>query len=58
MEFDPLFGGRPVKRTLQEKVLNPLSKALLKEDKNSTPLIKITVDKQDQLCFEFEKRKG
>ena len=56
--FDPLFGGRPVKRTLQEKVLNPLSKALLKEDKNSTPLIKITVDKQDQLCFEFEKRTG
>jgi ATP-dependent Clp protease ATP-binding subunit ClpB len=56
--FDPLFGGRPVKRTLQEKVLNPLSKALLKEDKNSTPFIKITVDKQDQLCFEFEKSTG
>lgn len=56
--FDPLYGGRPVKRTLQEKVLNPLSKALLKEDKNSTPLIKITVDKQDQLCFEFEKSTG
>jgi len=56
--FDPLFGGRPVKRTLQEKVLNPLSKALLKEDKNSTPFIKITVDKQAQLCFEFEKSTG
>ena len=56
--FDPLFGGRPVKRTLQEKVLNPLSKALLKEDKNSTPLIKIKVDKQDQLYFEFEKSTG
>lgn len=56
--FDPLFGGRPVKRTLQEKVLNPLSRALLKEDKNSTPFIKITVDKQDQLCFEFEKSTG
>ena len=43
---------------MQEKVFNPLSKALLKEDKNSTPLIKITVDKQDQLCFEFEKSTG
>ena len=42
--FDPIYGGRPVKRILQEKVLNPLSKALLKEDKNSTPVIKIAVD--------------
>ncbi|MDG1022449.1 MAG: ATP-dependent chaperone ClpB [Flavobacteriaceae bacterium] len=27
--FDPQYGGRPVKRTLQQHVLNPLSKALL-----------------------------
>lgn len=27
--FDPQYGGRPVKRTLQKYVLNPLSKALL-----------------------------
>jgi ATP-dependent Clp protease ATP-binding subunit ClpB len=27
--FDPQYGGRPVKRTLQQQVLNPLSKALL-----------------------------
>lgn len=53
--FDPIFGGRPVKRILQEKVLNPLSKALLKEDKNSTPYILTTVNKQQQLHFEFDK---
>ena len=27
--FDPQYGGRPVKRTLQQQVLNPLSKVLL-----------------------------
>jgi len=27
--FDPLYGGRPVKRVLQQQLLNPLSKALL-----------------------------
>jgi len=27
--FDPQYGGRPVKRSLQQHVLNPLSKALL-----------------------------
>ena len=53
--FDPIFGGRPVKRILQEKVLNPLSKALLKEDKNNTPFILITTDNQQQLQFEFDK---
>ena len=53
--FDPIFGGRPVKRILQEKVLNPLSKALLKEDKNNTPFILITTNNQQQLQFEFDK---
>ena len=53
--FDPVFGGRPVKRILQEKVLNPLSKALLKGDKSSTPYILIRGDKDEQLHFEFDK---
>jgi ATP-dependent Clp protease ATP-binding subunit ClpB len=29
--FDPQYGGRPVKRTLQNEVINALSKALLAE---------------------------
>ena len=53
--FDPVFGGRPVKRILQEKVLNPLSIALLKGDKSSTPYILIRVDQDEQLHFEFDK---
>ena len=27
--FDPQYGGRPVKRVLQQQLLNPLSKELL-----------------------------
>jgi ATP-dependent Clp protease ATP-binding subunit ClpB len=27
--FDPQYGGRPVKRVLQQQILNPLSKELL-----------------------------
>ena len=53
--FDPLYGGRPVKRTLQEKVLNPLSKALLQDDKTKTPCIQIGVNKDDELQFDFKK---
>jgi ATP-dependent Clp protease ATP-binding subunit ClpB len=40
--FDPQYGGRPVKRVLQQQILNPLSKKLLGNalDKNH----RITVD--------------
>ena len=44
--FDPQYGGRPVKRVLQQQLLNPLSKDLLgdKLDKSQP----ITVDYFDQ----------
>ena len=44
--FDPQYGGRPVKRVLQQQILNPLSKDLLgdKLDKSQP----ITVDYFDQ----------
>ena len=53
--FDPLYGGRPVKRTLQEKVLNPLSKILLEGDLTTTPYIEIQVKGEGVLHFEFKK---
>ena len=53
--FDPLYGGRPVKRTLQEKVLNPLSKILLEGDLTTTPYIEIQVKGEGELHFEFMK---
>lgn len=39
--FDPQYGGRPVKRVLQQHILNPLSKALLGNTikKNSPVLV-------------------
>ena len=54
--FDPLYGGRPVKRTLQEKVLNPLSKILLEGDLTTTPNIEIQVKGEGELYFEFMKK--
>ena len=40
--FDPQYGGRPVKRVLQQQILNPLSKSLLGDTLNKNQ--EITVD--------------
>lgn len=47
--FDPEFGARPVKRVIQNKVLNQLSKDLLagKVDKSQA----ITIDAVDDNIF-------
>jgi len=48
--FDPQFGGRPVKRTLQSEVINALSKALLVEEIVSNQ--EVVVDYfDDQIVF-------
>ena len=48
--FDPQFGGRPVKRTLQSEVINALSKALLAEEIVSNQ--EVVVDYfDDQIVF-------
>ena len=52
--FDPLFGGRPVKRVLQEKVLNPVSKMVLSNDTGLHQNLWISVEKND-LHFKWEK---
>ncbi len=48
--FDPQYGGRPVKRTLQNEVINALSKALLAEtiSNNQTVLVDYF---DDQIVF-------
>lgn len=43
MAFDPQYGGRPVRRVLQERLLNPLSKMLLEN----------TLKKEDPLLVDF-----
>lgn len=52
--FNPLFGGRPVKRVLQEKVLNPVSKMVLSNDTGLHQNLWISVEKND-LHFKWEK---
>jgi ATP-dependent Clp protease ATP-binding subunit ClpB len=49
--YDPQFGARPLKRAIQEQVLNPLSMRLLEGDFKPGDKIKVTA-KGDELVFE------
>jgi ATP-dependent Clp protease ATP-binding subunit ClpA len=42
--YDPQFGARPLKRTIQEKLLNPLATQLLEGSFKSGDKIKASVD--------------
>ncbi|MDH5858495.1 ATP-dependent chaperone ClpB [Lampropedia aestuarii] len=42
--FDPVFGARPLKRAIQQRIENPLSKALLQGQFAPNSEIKVTVD--------------
>ena len=42
--FDPLFGARPLKRAIQQRIENPLSKLLLEGHYPSKSVIGVTVD--------------
>jgi len=48
--FDPQFGGRPVKRTLQNEVINALSKALLAETISNNQTVVVDYF-DDQIVF-------
>jgi ATP-dependent Clp protease ATP-binding subunit ClpB len=48
--YDPQFGARPLKRAIQEQVLNPLSLRLLEGDFKPGDRIKVTA-KGDELVF-------
>jgi ATP-dependent Clp protease ATP-binding subunit ClpB len=49
--YDPQFGARPLKRAIQEQVLNPLSMRLLEGEFKPGDKIKAT-GKGDELIFE------
>lgn len=49
--FDPLFGARPIKRLLQKKVMNELSKRILADSIAKDKLITIDYD-GEELVFE------
>ena len=52
--FDPLYGARPVKRVITEKVLNPLSKKLLENELTQNTTILIDADENKALSFVFQ----
>jgi ATP-dependent Clp protease ATP-binding subunit ClpB len=52
--YDPQFGARPLKRAVQEHILNPLSMRLLEGEFKPGDKIKVTA-KGDELVFEKKK---
>jgi len=49
--FDPAFGARPLKRTLQREVLNPLSKELLSGRLSADSVVLLDIDSAGELVF-------
>ena len=40
--FDPVFGARPLKRAIQERIENPLAKAILEGKFSAKDTVKVT----------------
>ena len=51
--YNPIYGARPLKRTIRQLVENPLSKAILKQEVKPHSKVKISVD-NDELIFTQE----
>ena len=52
--FDPVFGARPLKRAIQQRIENPLSKLLLEGQFPPKSTIDVTVDPiKDPGVFQF-----
>ncbi len=53
--FDPQFGARPLKRVMQKKILNELSKQILSGNINREDIIVIDLDESNNFIFRNEK---
>jgi ATP-dependent Clp protease ATP-binding subunit ClpB len=49
--YDPQFGARPLKRAIQDKLLNPLAQRLLAGDFKPGDTVKVTQAREDELEF-------
>jgi len=49
--YDPVYGARPLKRTIQQEVQNPLALELLEGRFREGDTVRIDVDKKGQLAF-------
>ena len=54
--FDPQFGARPLKRVMQKKILNDLSKQILSGKVNKDDSIELDVDKKNEFLFRNLKK--
>ena len=50
--FDPTFGARPLKRAIQQYLLNPMSKAIVSGGYGPKDTIKVDVNGEDQITFQ------
>ena len=50
--FDPVFGARPLKRIMQKRILNELSKAILSETVTKDSVVYITLSDTDEILFQ------
>jgi len=55
--YDPTYGARPLKRVMQKKVLNELSKQILAGTVNRDDVIEIDVDKKHEFVFKNVDRR-
>jgi ATP-dependent Clp protease ATP-binding subunit ClpB len=49
--FDPQMGARPLKRILQNALLNPLSKEILQGNLNKEAIIGVTLNEDQNIEF-------
>jgi ATP-dependent Clp protease ATP-binding subunit ClpB len=56
--YDPQFGARPLKRVLQKRVLNELSKQILAGTINNEDRIEVDIDKQNNFSFRNVKEES
>jgi len=56
--YDPQFGARPLKRVLQKRVLNELSKQILAGTINNEDRIEVDIDKQNNFSFKNVKEES
>jgi ATP-dependent Clp protease ATP-binding subunit ClpC len=57
--YDPVFGARPLRRTIERFVENPLSSQLLRGELKDGDIVKVDVDKEkDELTFKTKAGKA
>jgi ATP-dependent Clp protease ATP-binding subunit ClpC len=55
--YNPQFGARPLRRLIQEKILNPVANAMIKERLLTGATVTVVL-KNDELSVKVEKKKG